>query len=196
MSVLPPLTDEDVEQWRLWREVALRPALQEDIAKIYREIDREIATRSPQCEASGRCCRFNTYGHLLYVTGIEIACFLRQNELDAECEGPLDAPRPSGQKNEVSLKVLGQAEQSIDEDGKLVDGCAFQTEQGLCGAHKIRPLGCRVYYCDSEHQGWQNELYERGLSELKTLHERYEIPYRYMEWRVGLLEASRCFKLQ
>jgi Fe-S-cluster containining protein len=42
---------------------------------IYRDLEREIATRKPRCVASGKCCRFEAYGHRLYVTTMELAAF-------------------------------------------------------------------------------------------------------------------------
>jgi hypothetical protein len=54
--------------------------------------------------------------------------------------------------------------------------------------HTIKPLGCRVYFCDPTAQGWQQELSERTLAMVRAIHERHGVPYRYGEWR-GLLEV-------
>ena len=37
----------------------------------------EIDRRRPLCVISGRCCRFDEFGHRLYVTTLELAHFLR-----------------------------------------------------------------------------------------------------------------------
>jgi len=69
-----------------------------------------------------------------------------------------------------------------------MDGCPFQVN-GMCSVHPLRPLGCRVYFCDPDAQDWQEPVYERFLNELRQLHERSGLEYRYLEWRAGLSEA-------
>lgn len=66
-------------------------------------------------------------------------------------------------------------------------GCPFQAGT-LCSVHAIKPLGCRVYFCDQSELPWQGELTETALAEIKALHEAHDIPYRYGEWR-DMLEA-------
>jgi hypothetical protein len=41
------------------------------VLEIYREADREVAAAGPVCVASGRCCRFKEYGHVLYLSNLE-----------------------------------------------------------------------------------------------------------------------------
>jgi len=53
----------------------------------------------------------------------------------------------------------------------------------LCGVHAIKPLGCRVYFCDRSAQTWQHDLSERLLGMIRELHQRHAIEYRYGEWR-------------
>jgi len=36
---------------------------------------REIASHGAVCRGSGRCCRFEEWGHRLYVTGVELVHF-------------------------------------------------------------------------------------------------------------------------
>jgi Fe-S-cluster containining protein len=43
----------------------------EELAKLYKEMDAEIASKSPRCEMSGVCCRFEEAGHELYATALE-----------------------------------------------------------------------------------------------------------------------------
>jgi len=38
---------------------------------MYEEVDREVAAAGPVCIASGRCCRFKEYGHVLYLSSME-----------------------------------------------------------------------------------------------------------------------------
>jgi Fe-S-cluster containining protein len=61
-------------------------------------------------------------------------------------------------------------------------GCPFQVKN-LCGIHAIKPLGCRVYFCDRSAQRWQEELSEAMLERVRSLHNRHGVEYRYGEWR-------------
>ena len=53
----------------------------------------------------------------------------------------------------------------------------------------MRPLGCRAFFCQADTDSWQHELYERSLTDLRRLHGEHDLPYRYMEWRYGLVQA-------
>ncbi len=68
-------------------------------------------------------------------------------------------------------------------------GCMFQRDK-LCSIHTLRPLGCRIFFCQAGTQQWQQELYETFLARLRALHEERALPYRYMEWRDGLAQAT------
>ncbi|WZO96612.1 hypothetical protein EP7_003614 [Isosphaeraceae bacterium EP7] len=50
---------------------------------IYRDLDAEIARLAPVCSLSGRCCKFEEYGHTLFVSAPEFDLLLA------------DAPTPS-----------------------------------------------------------------------------------------------------
>ena len=65
------------------------------------------------------------------------------------------------------------------------DDCPF-LESGRCGVHAFRPVGCRAYFCDPRAAGWQEELSERMIARLRSLHDAHGIPYRYGEWRTML----------
>ena len=43
---------------------------------LYARVQAEIDRRKPACAVSGRCCRFEEYGHRLFVTTIELARFV------------------------------------------------------------------------------------------------------------------------
>ena len=67
--------------------------------------------------------------------------------------------------------------------------CPYQVE-GLCSTHTIRPLGCRVFFCQAGTEAWQQDLYESFLRRLTRLHEQLDVPYRYMDWIAGLEEGT------
>jgi len=45
--------------------------LRTQVLELYREVDKEVAAAGPVCVASGRCCRFKEYGHVLFVSKLE-----------------------------------------------------------------------------------------------------------------------------
>jgi hypothetical protein len=47
-----------------------------EMAALYAAVDRDVAAAGPVCEASGRCCRFKEYGHVLYLSSLEAEVLL------------------------------------------------------------------------------------------------------------------------
>jgi len=145
-----------------WLAAASDPAVRAELEAVYADVALQVEARGPACWASGRCCNFEASGHLLYVTGLEAAyCIVRHRE-----SSPNAGPIPASGKG---------------------DPCPFQSAN-LCTAHSIKPLGCRVYFCDRSAQDWQHRLSEHGLSQIRALHDARGIEYRYGEWR-GMLTA-------
>lgn len=144
---------------RHWLDAAARPEVRRDLEAVYADAARAIAERGPACWASGRCCNFEKAGHLLYVSGLEAAYTV----LGAR-EGAVSVSRPAAAA------------------GGDRGPCPFQV-RNLCGVHEIKPLGCRVYFCDRSAQRWQEDLSERLLAEIRAIHDRHRVEYRYGEWR-------------
>src|SRR3954468_5559476 len=143
------------------QQIVYRAAGREEVRRavegVYADLQTAIDQRKPLCSASGRCCRFEEFGHRLYVTTIELAAFIYELE-------------------------IGNTKPKADWDGT---GCPFQVS-GLCGVHSIRPFGCRIYFCDASSTQWQHDQYEGFHARLKTLHETLAVPYFYIEWRTAL----------
>ena len=53
-----------------------RPEVRDAVDGVYRDVQGEVDARRPACAVSGRCCRFEEYGHRLYVTTLELAAFV------------------------------------------------------------------------------------------------------------------------
>ena len=49
----------------------MSPEVQRRVLEIYREADEEVRAAGPVCVASGRCCRFKEWGHVLYISNLE-----------------------------------------------------------------------------------------------------------------------------
>lgn len=146
---------------------ALRIEVGEAVQAVYRRLQEQIDRRQPICVLSGRCCRFEEYGHRLFVTTMEMAAFA----------GEFQRYSKSPQLSDAIGRWDGQ-------------GCPFQIGK-LCGVHTLRPFGCRVFFCDPTSTEWQNHVYETLHAELKLQHEVLAVPYFYVEWR----RALRAMKL-
>ena len=70
------LTDAQRDQFRTAvGRAAGRPEVAAAVRRVYRSLAARVAARRPVCDASGRCCRFEEYGHRLFVTTVELAAF-------------------------------------------------------------------------------------------------------------------------
>lgn len=155
---------------RAWLVAARDERVVAELEGIYGFIAAAVESRGPACWASGRCCNFEAVGHRLYVTGLEAAYTVAR----------LPSPNPHvGTAPGLNLPVLSTA---TLVSARVSGGCPFQVKN-LCGIHAIKPLGCRVYFCDRSAKQWQEELSEATLAQVRSLHNRYGIEYRYGEWR-------------
>jgi Fe-S-cluster containining protein len=141
----------DLKQWVL--SAASQPRVREEVRRLYQELQTRIDQRRPLCVMSGRCCRFDEYGHRLYVTTMELAAFATELA---------DLPP-------IPLQTAAGL-------------CPFQSGK-ICRVHSIRPMGCRIFFCDPSSTQWQQEVYEELHARLKELHHELSIPYAYVEWR-------------
>jgi len=154
--------DASPEAWR--RALANGAAAQ--LESIYADAARAIADRAPACWASGRCCNFDAFGHRLYTTGLEAAyCVDRWNQ------------------RETTPLTVGAVNAAVARGG-----CPFQ-QSNLCHAHDIKPLACRLFFCDRTADEWQSATLERLHAEIKAIHND-SIPYEYAEWRTLLARLA------
>jgi hypothetical protein len=56
----------------------MTPDLRRQVLALYDDVDAEVRAAGPVCVASGRCCRFKEYGHVLYVSNLEADILLSQ----------------------------------------------------------------------------------------------------------------------
>lgn len=141
-----------------WLRASRTPDIAAQIEAIYQIVADQVAAHQPICVGSGRCCHFRDYGHLLYTTGLETAYA-------------------------VTRLAAGHTLTPGDVSRAIERGdCPFLVRE-QCSVHTIKPSGCRIYFCDQEAEGWQQDLSERVVDQFRKLHDRHSIPYRYAEWR-------------
>ncbi|WP_020471576.1 hypothetical protein [Zavarzinella formosa] len=49
----------------------MNPEIEARVREIYASADQAVAAFGPKCDASGRCCRFTEYGHMLFISQLE-----------------------------------------------------------------------------------------------------------------------------
>lgn len=157
-----------------WLRAAADPAISAALELVFAEAADAIAARGPACWASGRCCNFDAAGHRLYTTALEAAYTVVRLAPPPAPPLPVAAVLPHA----LALPQIAAA--------RARGGCPFQ-QANLCGVHTIKPLACRVYFCDRSAQDWQRDLSERLHERLRGLHAEFGVPYLYAEWR-ALLE--------
>ena len=153
------------------------------VQAVYEDIRSAIEARQPVCQMSGRCCKFEEYGHRLYVSTLELAAFVagnRSKEDGGRLKDDKNGESTSGSSS-LRLQLLSVASDSAGT-------CPFQVGK-LCGVHTIRPFGCRMFFCDTSATEWQQETYERFHARMKALHDELQVPYFYVEWRAALQDV-------
>ena len=184
----------DRKTWSAWRRAVANLVIDRAVRDLYDRLDKQVAARGPVCWVSGRCCQFDTFGHRLYVTGLEVAWVLKrvadQGSTVASHDlsvSPIHNHKVQRRKDTLAL---------VDSNLRLnaSGACPFQVNR-LCSVHTIRPMGCRIFFCQHGTEQWQHELYERHLGQLRALHDEHSLPYCYMEWRTALREALGAFGL-
>ena len=179
--------DDPKALWSAWRSFAANVRIDSRIQSLYLDLDARVRARGPTCWTSGKCCNFDEYGHRLYVTGLEIAWVLERVEAASPGSGgAVEMAQPAAAQSPPQSRSLSLLPSRSAQPSK--GPCRFQAGK-LCGAHAIRPMGCRVFFCQEGTSDWQHELYEEFLNRLRVIHDEYGIEYRYMEWRAGLDEA-------
>lgn len=195
----PPSTEDDRRRWQNWLAASRRREIASALSGLYEQLGQAVADYGPTCWASGKCCKFESYGHRLYVSGLEIAWFMDRvsvvgDQATGQQPAGLDSPKKAiDVPGDVALSLLrpGPDPRSLSSDPPvLADACRYQVA-GKCSVHAIRPLGCRIYFCQEGTDDWQQQTYEAFQKQLVDLHQQHDIPYHYMEWRAGLIEADR-----
>lgn len=116
------------------------------VKQIYDWLDETIKPLNNKCDACGKCCNFDSFGHKLFVTTPELLYFSR---------------------NVKNLRKMSTRTCPYLDDGK-------------CSARNFRFAGCRIFFC-KEDKDLQNKLSEETIEKFKTLCDKFNLPYRYVD---------------
>ncbi len=165
------------------QKASTNPVLLAELDAFFGQLDQRIADHQPVCRNRGVCCKFGAFGHKLYVTTLELAYF-RARHADRLQE---HNTRPAQEHQRAAgFSLRGPATSEHAATANQV--CPFQQE-GMCTTREGRPLGCRVFFCESADEDWQNELTEWALARLREMHEQFDVTYSYTEWLAALDEV-------
>jgi hypothetical protein len=56
----------------------MSPELRRQVLELYREVDQAVADAGPVCLASGRCCHFKEFDHVLFLSNLEAEILLEE----------------------------------------------------------------------------------------------------------------------
>lgn len=149
-----------------WLNASRDPAVDAGVRALHTHIQEQADLARPVCTASGRCCDFARTGHDLFVTGLEVAW-------------TLDRIPPA---RAIDAAAVDRAS-SAGCCPFLVRSKGAHEGLGVCGIHPARPSGCRVYFCDPTRERFVRDLAEHAAGGMRSLHDRFDIPYVYAEWR-------------
>ncbi len=163
------------------QQASANPALLAELDAFFGELDQRIADHQPVCRNRGVCCKFGAFGHKLYVTTLELAYFHARHGDRLQQQDPHPA-----QENQRAAGLSLRDPTTSKNAATASQVCPFQ-QDGLCTTREGRPLGCRVFFCESADEGWQSELTEWALARLREMHERLDVTYIYSEWLTALV---------
>lgn len=65
------------------------------------------------------------------------------------------------------------------------EGCCGFLREGRCAAHAVRPLGCRMFFCDPAHKPREQALYHAVQRRLRAAVRAYGVPWDYAPFFSG-----------
>ncbi|MCH8963582.1 MAG: hypothetical protein IIB58_01370 [Planctomycetes bacterium] len=171
------------------QQASTNPALLAELDAFFAQLDQRIADHQPVCRNRGACCKFGAFGHKLYVTTLELAYFRARHPDRLQNQDPRPAQENQRAAGGLESRPVGSLrELTASENASAANqDCPFQ-QNGMCTTREGRPLGCRVFFCESADEGWQSELTEWALARLRQMHEQFDVAYSYTEWLAALDE--------
>jgi hypothetical protein len=151
------------------------------LEQILLQADRAAVERRLECRQCGNCCRFEQFGHRLYVTAGELALMLHLAP-DRVSE-PIGKIRPWG--------IFDNPQSAIRNGSRAKPAslCPHQ-DQARCLARAGRTLGCRLFFCAPSAHAWFCDAYESFHQQIKLLHAAHGLPYVYAELAAALAELA------
>jgi Fe-S-cluster containining protein len=185
------------------RQCRRSPRFLAELGLLYAEIQPLALQSGARCLGGGGCCKFDLAGYRLYLTTGELAMLadlspanstLRRH--DPWCRGPAfpaGLREGSASEDRAGSRRRHASAPSAEAPAAPPNAtppmrCPYQ-QRGRCSAYDRRPLGCRVYFCRPARSDWCGDVYEVFHRKVALLHQRFDLPYLYVELTRGLAEV-------
>ena len=122
------------------------PEVLSALDQLYAQVDAALPEAVSTCRACGECCRFKEGGIVLFASALELACLVSSRDR------------------------VGRPEPSRQSSPSASWRCPYQ-EGNRCTARRMRPLGCRTYFCDPAARVEGERLYAKTLAEMRQIAE-------------------------
>ena len=160
-----------------------------EVADLYSWLDSQtchyIHPKS-LCSACGDCCNFKQFEYLLFVTGPELI-FLSANLAAFPKNNCHTLSFPRKRESRFSSLDSGLSERALctGKLKKMSTDCCPYNSSGKCTVYNFRFSSCRIFCCNAD-KDFQVTLSESAIKKLKSICQKFEIPYNYTDLKTAL----------
>jgi len=168
----------------------------ETMARLYEDVDASLAPVAAACRACGKCCRFKPGGIVLFASAAELAYLVAEMGGMPRACPPCGGPPLPGHACDAGADACPRQQRPACRQAgvgtRRIGGpwrCPYQ-QGNRCGARRVRPLGCRTYFCQAEARAGGERIYAEALREIQRIAEGRR-PWWYGPARLYLERALR-----
>ncbi|HEY3788281.1 MAG TPA: hypothetical protein VGL71_05460 [Urbifossiella sp.] len=128
-----------------------------EVREVYAAVDRAVAAAGPRCDASGRCCRFEEYGHTLFISHFEAELLLetappfQQPVSKSACPFQVDNLCTAREQRPLGCRIYF-CDPAYQETGQRITEEALSQLKGIADAHdtgwRYAPLHVFLNECE------------------------------------------------
>lgn len=166
-----------------------------EVKKIYDWLDSNIKPLNNKCDACGKCCYFDSFGHKLFVTTPELLYFYENVKPLRKMTGSCCPYLENGTLPHQFILQKANLKEHLKQNrsaSKILPQNANWCG-GKCNARNYRFAGCRIFFCKSAggcltaaDKDMQNRLSEESIEKFKALCDKFNLPYRYIDLATAL----------
>jgi Fe-S-cluster containining protein len=163
------------------------------VEAIYKWLDEQIAahqTEAGVCDACGKCCDFESFGHRLFVTTPEMIFFadkINSSNVIASPFGAKQSQTFDREKAEGRRKGEGlpRRPDKVGTPRNDYGGRCWYQVENKCTVYAHRFAGCRIFCCKGDTR-FQSDLTEAVIKKFKAICEEFKVSYRYVDLPTAL----------
>jgi len=141
--------------------------MRSSVLELYAEADREVAAAGPVCVASGRCCRFKEYGHVLFLSNLEADVLLARAPPYERPVSPDFCPFQNGnlctarEPRPLGCRVY-YCDPNYQDTGNRITETYLRKLKDLAEAHGVEWRYAPLHHFLNEHRGDENDAPDVG----------------------------------